>query len=137
MSYLTRCSAPHLQYVVSIYSLSLFLKQVANQFSFLSSGETSAGKSSLLNLLLGTDVLPHSLLCATSTVCRLHNSDRKKVDIEPFTGDHIHIELEDGKSSSDNLHEKLKQYISSKESRAENLYKNVDIYWPLPMLMVS
>ena len=61
----------------------------------------------------------------------------KKVDIEPFTGDHIHIELEDGKSSSDNLHEELKQYISSKESRAENLYKNVDIYWPLPMLMVS
>ena len=121
----------HLQSVV------IFETSCQSVFLFLSSGETSAGKSSLLNLLLGTDVLPHSLLCATSTVCRLHNSDKKKVDIEPFTGDHIRIKLEDGESSSDNLHEKLKQYISSKESRAENLYKNVDIYWPLPMLMVS
>ena len=41
-------------------------------------GETTAGKSSLLNLLLGSDCLPHSLLTCTTTICRLRNKDKKK-----------------------------------------------------------
>ena len=100
-------------------------------------GETSAGKSSLLNLLLGTDVLPHSLLCATATICRLHNSKDKRVEIESFEGDIKTIPLDESDQTSEALHRKLKPYISSKEMRINNPYKNVDIYWPLPLLQVG
>ena len=108
-------------------------KQNNNCFS----GETSAGKSSLLNLLLGTDVLPHSLLCATATICRLHNSKDKRVEIESYDGDIKTISLDEADQTSGALHKKLKPYISSKEMRIKNPYKNVDIYWPLPLLQVA
>ncbi len=36
-----------------------------------SAGETSSGKSSLLNLLLGKEILPHRLLSCTSVICKL------------------------------------------------------------------
>lgn len=97
-------------------------------------GETSAGKSSLLNLLLGTDVLPHSLLCATATICRLHNSQDKRVEIEDANGKVKKITIDEEDATSNLLHAKLKPYISSKEMREDHLYKLVDIYWPLPVL---
>ncbi|WAR24586.1 hypothetical protein MAR_038255 [Mya arenaria] len=53
-------------------------------------GETSAGKSSLLNLLLGADILPYSLLSSTSTICLLHNNrrtDRRRFVVYPKVGD--------------------------------------------------
>ena len=104
---------------------------------FYYSGETSAGKSSLLNLLLGTDVLPHSLLCATATICRLHNSKDKRIEIESHEGVIKTISLDESDQTSEALHKRLKPYISSKEMRIKNPYKNVDIYWPLPLLQVG
>ncbi|KAJ8313597.1 hypothetical protein KUTeg_008158 [Tegillarca granosa] len=97
-------------------------------------GETSAGKSSILNLLLGTEILPNSLLCSTSTICRLRHCNEKRVEVTEV-GNDIPIKLNvdqltDGKS----LKSILQNYVSVEKNRADNPYKYVDIYWPVPML---
>ncbi|XP_045157887.1 dual serine/threonine and tyrosine protein kinase-like [Mercenaria mercenaria] len=109
---------------------------VNNECPIVVAGETSAGKSSLLNLILGTDVLPHSLLCATSTICRLHNSKSKKFEIITNENEIIPIEVnnENPEKEEELLKEKLKPYVSSTESREEHKYKQVEIYWPIPLL---
>ena len=40
-------------------------------WKFSSSGETSAGKSSLINLILGEEILPSAVLSTTSTIFEL------------------------------------------------------------------
>lgn len=90
-----------------------------------------------MNLLLGTDVLPHSLLCATSTICRLHNSSTKRFEIITREGEIIPIEAKgDGPEAENELKEKLKPYVSIPETHKEHMYKQVEIYWPIPMLQV-
>nr|XP_022304316.1 uncharacterized protein LOC111111559 [Crassostrea virginica] len=50
------------------------------------SGEISAGKSSLLNLLIGTEILPTSLLESRSLPCRLQYSAEKRAKLIDSTG---------------------------------------------------
>ena len=101
-------------------------------------GETSAGKSSILNLLLGEDTLPVKLLSCTSTICRVINRDRKGAKVY-FKNDNKPSKTLDG----DNIHERLAKYIASEniaadpKERANNPVEMVDIFWPLPMLKVS
>ena len=95
-------------------------------------GETSAGKSSLLNLIIGTEVLPYSLLCATSTICRLHNDARMWFEVD---GQEVVIE-EDSEDPTACLRDKLLPFVSVKENREKEV-KQVDIYWPIPMLPVG
>ena len=48
--------------------------------TFLDSGETGAGKSSFINLLLGEEILPvDHALSTTSCICEIHHSEHKKV----------------------------------------------------------
>lgn len=42
------------------------------------SGESSAGKSSMLNLILGEELLPFSVLSTTSTICELRYGKKKE-----------------------------------------------------------
>ena len=49
-------------------------------------GEISAGKSSLLNLLIGTEILPTSLLESRSLPCRLQYSAEKRAKLIDSTG---------------------------------------------------
>ncbi|KAH3734290.1 hypothetical protein DPMN_040729 [Dreissena polymorpha] len=99
----------------------------------LVAGETSAGKSSFLNLLMERDVLPTSHLAATSTICLIH-----PIELESTRYFEVHL---NGK--------KPKKYIVSKQNENEMLtklqkklvcreerYRNarVDIYWQVPLL---
>ena len=86
-------------------------------------------------MILGTEVLPHSLLCATSTICRLHNSESKRFEIITDTDEKITIEVDDDDPEAQK--EKLKPYVSGTESREQHKYKQVEIYWPIRMLHVS
>ncbi|XP_046544481.1 uncharacterized protein LOC124254680 [Haliotis rubra] len=45
-------------------------------------GQTSAGKSTLLNVLLGMDVLPKSILSCTSSICKLRYGSTFKVKVK-------------------------------------------------------
>lgn len=86
-------------------------------------------------MLLGADVLPYSLLSATATICRLHHSDRKRFEI--VYDDHqneVH-EIQTGEDDTKFL-QKLRDIVSGEGSEEERPCKQVEIYWPIPMLTV-
>lgn len=87
-------------------------------------GETSAGKSSLLNLIIGSNILPKGVLQCTSTICHIYNNVEKKAVVIDENDREIGID--------DVTLATLEKYIVFKKS-APN-YKRVNIYWPLPML---
>ncbi|XP_078593959.1 uncharacterized protein LOC144871882 [Branchiostoma floridae x Branchiostoma japonicum] len=96
----------------------------------LVAGETSAGKSSLLNLLLGEDVLPQSLLSTTHVICELKRDTRKYVVVHSRDGDcDIEFDLE---GSVEDQKRQLSKYICSREKIPK--YKKVEIFWPSPIL---
>lgn len=87
-------------------------------------GETSAGKSSLLNLIIGSNILPKGVLQCTSTICHIYNNVEKKAVV--IDENDREICLDDVTLAT------LEKYIVFKKS-APN-YKRVNIYWPIPML---
>ncbi|XP_021346775.1 uncharacterized protein LOC110446114 [Mizuhopecten yessoensis] len=94
-------------------------------------GETSAGKSSLLNLILGSKILPLSLRSNTSTVCRLRNHEQKMIKVYDQTGENLVFVREfEEDVKDDELKKELQKYISCED----NPYRYVDIFWPIPFL---
>lgn len=92
-------------------------------------GDTSAGKSSLVNLIIEEDLLPCGVLSSTSTITRIFNSEGKNATIVG-DGQRYHI---------NNVTKKvLKDIVSVKQSE-QNMrrYERVDIFWPVPMLKVN
>lgn len=55
----------------------------------LNAGEISSGKSSLLNFMIGTDVLPTSVLESRSVPCRLRYSPEKRANLIDASGNVI------------------------------------------------
>nr|XP_022303099.1 uncharacterized protein LOC111110781 [Crassostrea virginica] len=90
-------------------------------------GETGAGKSSLLNLIMGEHVLPRQVISSTSTICQIFNSEEKRAVVIDKNGEEIHLH--------DVTEETLSDFVSVNRSEQNTKrYKRVDIYWPLPML---
>ncbi|XP_069115407.1 uncharacterized protein [Argopecten irradians] len=104
---------------------------ISDECPIVVTGETSAGKSTLLNLLLGNKILPSSLRSNTSTVCRLRNKSQKMIKVHDKSGENvIHSRTFDDNITDETLRQELHAYISCKT----DLYKFVDIYWPMPFL---
>lgn len=92
-------------------------------------GETSSGKSSLLNLIIGEKVLPEHLLSSTACICQIFNSVEKKAIAIKEDESQIPIEVV--------TDEKLKEYVCverSGQNKQLTCSKRVDIFWPIPML---
>lgn len=96
-------------------------------------GETSAGKSSLINLLLKTEILPTSLLRCTSVICRLRNSGKKMVAI--YDKDDVEVETFPVENVNE-LRQRIKECtcLSDDVSYNQLKYKYVDIHWPIQFL---
>lgn len=93
-------------------------------------GETGAGKSSLLNLIMGEHVLSEEVLSSTSCICRIFNSEQKKAVVKDENGREIEI--------SDVTKKTLSKYVCvDRSEKKSQRYKIVDIYWPVPMLKVT
>lgn len=95
-------------------------------------GETSAGKSSVLNLLFGEELLPvHTNSCtATITTIRYGKHRRARIiyrDKEPYEIDKFD---EEGKK-------KLYDSVFLSKQRDEHNIKEVQVYMPLWFLKVS
>lgn len=89
-------------------------------------GDTSAGKSSLVNLIIEEDLLPCGVLSSSSTITQIFNSEGKYATI-----------VCDGKPSRiNNVTKKILKDIVSVKQSEENMrcYERVDIFWPVPML---
>lgn len=92
-------------------------------------GDTSAGKSSLVNLIIEEDLLPCGVLSSSSTITQIFNSEGKYATI-----------VCDGKPSRiNNVTKKILKDIVSVKQSEENMrcYERVDIFWPVPMLKVN
>nr|XP_034307373.1 uncharacterized protein LOC105333658 isoform X2 [Crassostrea gigas] len=107
--------------------------------TILVAGETGAGKSSFINLLLETNLLPTSQLACTSTFCELHKSrDNRKVAtlyykaLEGPGSERSPVKIDIG------TEERLKQLAVEisriDENTDESPYERIVIQYPFPLL---
>ena len=141
--------------IVLIFSINLqfqdvsfctnFLSYIFKLFDYLFSrniGESSAGKSSFLNLLLGEQLLPSAVLNATSTICEIkYGLERKLVvhykDGDPQTGLPIKsIPLYQSDQSS--YLDQISSYVHMKSDREKGSpFTKLEIFWPHEFLKVK
>nr|XP_006813734.1 PREDICTED: mitofusin-2-like [Saccoglossus kowalevskii] len=126
----------HLKNNVEYYEQKLvdFVSQLQkNDCPILVAGETSSGKSTLLNLILGADILPVSLLSSTSVICELKYGDKKRAVVHKVDGSKTEVnDLGDGEAD---CLEKLSVYIHMENDREKGSpYNRVEIFWPFPLL---
>lgn len=92
----------------------------------------SAGKSSLINLLVGRSILPERQLACTSTICRLRNSKNKQIVLTDYDDKETTIPI--SKDEEHQMEDILETYVGRRSN--PNRCKYVDIDLPIPMLQV-
>ena len=101
-------------------------------------GETSSGKSSLVNLILGEEILPCCTTPTTSTICELKYGERPAMvvhfkDKDPETGETTkNIPLDEPFEES-SCREQISTFVHKKGSS----FKKVELFWPHDLLQVS
>ena len=116
-------------------------------FKFIFVGETSSGKSSLINLILGEELLPYSVLSTTSTICELKFGSRRRIvahfkDKDPETGlvsKAIRLHKTDPGAASDEQSylQQISPFVHVKSDREKgSIYKKIELFWPHSLLQV-
>ena len=101
------------------------------------SGETSAGKSSMLNLILGEELLPFSVLSTTSTICELKYGKKKRIKIHyKEAGKEPRIkDLDESSPYVDQISEFVHVKSPTLREKASD-YSKVELFWPQKLLQV-
>ncbi|XP_062584797.1 uncharacterized protein LOC134246446 [Saccostrea cucullata] len=106
--------------------------------TILIAGETGAGKSSFINLLLETNILPTSQLACTSTFCELHKSrDNRKTATfyyKTIEGIREQSPRKVDISSKEGLKELQDGITKVDEVLEESPYEKIIIQYPFPLL---
>ena len=108
-------------------------------------GETSSGKSTLLNLILGEQLLPYSILSTTSTICELKYGTSPKLvahfkDKDPETGHSTRtVQLRESRETSQQSNlEEISSFVHVKTDREKGSdYKKIELFWPHNLLKVG
>ena len=101
-------------------------------------GETSSGKSSLVNLILGEEILPCCTTVTTSTICELKYGERPAMvvhfkDKDPETGETTkNIPLDEPFEQSS-----CRKQISTFVHKKGSSFKKVELFWPHDLLQVT
>ena len=118
---------------------------IENDFYLALSGEASAGKSSLINLILEERLLPSSSLSTTSTLCELKYGEERRIvahlkDTDSKTGLTSTMFLENPTESSGKSYlQQISPFVQVKgaDRGKGTIYKKVEIFWPHQLLKVS
>ncbi|XP_028400784.1 uncharacterized protein LOC114523921 [Dendronephthya gigantea] len=107
------------------------------EYKVLIAGESSAGKSSLLNLILGEELLAHHVLSSTSTICELKFGEPKlivhyKSDKETTRRLPAIYELD----KNEDYYNQIAPFVQmlSKEREKGSEYGRVELFWPHELL---
>ena len=109
---------------------------------FILTGETSSGKSTLLNLILGEQLLPYSVLSTTSTICELRYGDTPKLVAhfkDKGSGDTSKTVLLDkpSEASEQSYLKQISEFVHLKTNREKGSdYKKIELFWPHNLLKV-
>jgi len=102
-------------------------------------GETSSGKSTLLNLILGEQLLPYSVLSTASTICELKYGPTPKLvahfkDKDPQTGRSTKtVQL-----SKETCLEEISSFVHVKTHREKgSYYKKIELFCSHSLLKVG
>lgn len=111
------------------------------QISINISGESSSGKSTLINKILDKKILITRNVQSTSTVCKIRNSEKIKISAEYASGKTEEIELPDkcdinNKEGHKLLRDTLKPHTDMVSWEKSKEYQSVDIGMPIPFLKV-
>lgn len=104
------------------------IDSMKNECPIVFAGETSAGKSSIINLILGEKILPTGITECTSQVCRIKHSEQFMISTKDSKGKEIgeKLSFEDSRQMA----EKLKVLATKKVEE----FTYVDIHMPVPWL---
>ena len=109
---------------------------------FYLQGETASGKSTLVNLILGEQLLPNSVVSTTSTICELRYGDTPKLVIhfrDKGSGDTTKTVLLDkpSEASEQTYLRQISEFIHLKTSREKSSdYEKIELFWPHNLLKV-
>ncbi|XP_066264958.1 bacterial dynamin-like protein [Branchiostoma lanceolatum] len=106
------------------------------EFPILVAGETSSGKSTFLNLLLGENILPVDYLSSTSTICEVKYGKTRQAVV------HLRQPNDQGKTKITLLfdrtedYQELESYMHLEGARRDSLpeAKLIEIFLPFPLL---
>ncbi|XP_061165684.1 dynamin-like protein 2 [Saccostrea echinata] len=90
-------------------------------------GETSSGKSSIINLIIGTDIVPTDIMATTTRVCRIRYSDKKRVSALDKDGKDVVL-------SEFNDEEKLMEMMEDLARTGDQHIEFIDVWFPVPIL---
>ena len=106
----------HLNLSGNVESISNALKKLAeDSFDIAIIGEFNRGKSTLINALIGRDVLPMDVLPTTATLNRI------TYNIAPF----VHVKFKDGHEEDLDI-ENLKSYVTKLTDESSEMAKTID-----------
>lgn len=108
-------------------------------WSFVFTGETSSGKSRLVNLILGEEILPYSILSSTSIICELKFGKEREIKVhfkdEDRKAQTIVLEQTTGSSGQSYLHQ-ISSFVHVDAHREESVFKKIELFWPHKLLEV-
>ena len=103
-------------------------------------GETSAGKSSVINLILGEDLLPSAHLSTTSTICELKYGETPMICVH-FKDEMAHTrdpeKYELSPQPEESYKDQIAKFAYSRNDRDMTPYKKIELFWPHPLLKVK
>ncbi|KAL3883409.1 hypothetical protein ACJMK2_029676 [Sinanodonta woodiana] len=131
MSEVTNTRFP--DYETELDSINKILQNMTEEFEVVVTGETSSGKSTFLNVLIGDRILPSHHLHTTASLCRIHNSETKIIEciVNGITVENISMKADSSELKRE-LESITKKLLS--EDGDEEPLKVIDIYWPISSL---
>ena len=101
----------------------------------------------MINLILGQDLLPYSVLNKTSTICELRFGEEPKIvahykDKHPETGLQTKVVplrgCQGGESTEQGYLQQITPYVHVKSDRERgSIFKKIELFWPHSFLEVG